>query len=125
MFVRVKTTPDSPRKSVQLVESVRDGKAVRQRVVRHIGIALDEDELVKLKDLAEVVKATLEADTQPQLFPPEDVAEQVIAARADQDDAPLKVDLKQLIETQRLVSGIHAVYGAVYESLGLDRLLPA
>lgn len=125
MFVRVKTTPNSPRKSVQLVESVRDGKAVRQKIVRHIGIALDEDELVRLKDLAAVVKAKLEADTQPQLFPPEDVAEQVLAARSRQDDAPLKVDLKQLIETQRLVSGIHAVYGAVYESLGLDRLLPA
>ncbi len=63
MFVRVKTTPNSPRKSVQLVESVRDGTAVRQRIVRHIGIALDEDELVRLKDLAEVVKAKLQADT--------------------------------------------------------------
>ena len=125
MFVRVKTTPNSPRKSVQLVESIRDGKTVRQKIVRHIGIAQDEDELVKLKDLAEVVKAKLHADTQPELFPPEDVAEQVIAARRRQDDAPLKVDLKQLKETQRIVSGIHAVYGAVYESLGLDRLLPA
>ena len=125
MFVRVKTTPNSPRKSVQLVESVRVGKAVRQRIVRHIGIALDEEELVKLNDLAAVVKAKLEADTQPQLFPPEDVAEQLIAARSRRDDAPLKVDLKQLIETQRLTSGIHAVYGAVYEALGLSRLLPA
>ena len=125
MFVRVKSTPNSPRKAVQLVESVRDGKTVRQRIVRHIGIAMDEDELVKLKDLAEVVKAKLAADTQPQLFLPEDVAEQIIAARGRQDEAPLKVDLKQLIETRRLVSGIHAVYGAVYEALGLPRLLPA
>ncbi|MYH68622.1 MAG: IS1634 family transposase [Gammaproteobacteria bacterium] len=125
MFVRVKTTPNSPRKAVQLVESVRAGKTVRQRIVRHIGIALDGDELVRLKDLAEVVKAKLAADTQPQLFPPEDVAEQLIAARSRRDDAPLKVDLKQLIETQRLTSGIHAVYGAVYEALGLSRLLPA
>ena len=125
MFVRVKTTPNSPRKSVQLVESIRTGDKVRQKIVRHIGIAMDEDELVRLKDLAAVVKAKLEADTQPGLFPPEDVAEQVIAAQRQQDEAPLKVDLKQLKETQRLVSGIHAVYGAVYESLGLDRLLPA
>ncbi len=125
MFVRVKTTPNSPRKSVQLVESVRDGTAVRQRIVRHIGIALDEDELVRLKDLAEVVKAKLQADTQPQLFPPEDVAEQLSAARARQDGSPLKVELKALRETQRLISGIHAVYGAVYDALGLPRLLPA
>ena len=61
MFVRVKTTPNSPRKAVQLVESVRAGHTVRQKIVRHIGIALDEDELVKLKDLAEVVKAKLQA----------------------------------------------------------------
>jgi len=125
MFVRVKTTPNSPRKSVQLVESVRDGTAVRQRIVRHIGIALDEDELVRLKDLAEVVKAKLQADTQPQLFLPEDVAEQLSAARARQDGSPLKVELKALRETQRLISGIHAVYGAVYDALGLPRLLPA
>ena len=125
MFVRVKTTPNSPRKSVQLVESIRTGKTVRQKIVRHIGIAMDAEELVRLKDLAEVVKAKLQAHTQPELFPPEDVAEQVIAARQRQDDAPVKVDLKQLRETQRIVSGIHAVYGAVYESLSLHRLLPA
>jgi transposase len=125
MFVRVKTTPNSPRNAVQLVESVRDGRKVKQRIVRHIGIATDEDELVRLKDLAEVVKASLEADTQPEMFPPEDVAEQVIAAQRQPDAGPLKVDLKQLRETRRLVSGIHAVYGAVYATLGLDRLLPA
>ena len=125
MFVRVKTTPNSPRQAVQLVESVRHGNTVRQKIVRHIGIAMDEAELVKLKDLAEVVKAKLQADTQPELFPPEDVAEQVIAARSRQDKTPLKVDLRQLRETQRIVSGIHDVYGAVYEALGLSRLLPA
>jgi hypothetical protein len=37
MFVRIKTTPNSPRRSVQLVEAVRDGGKVRQRIVRHIG----------------------------------------------------------------------------------------
>ena len=44
MFVRVKTNPDSPRKAVQLVESVR------RKIVRHIGTALDADELTRLKD---------------------------------------------------------------------------
>ena len=112
MFVRIKTTPNSPHESVQLVESVGAGKTARQKIVRHIGIALDENELVKLKDLVEVVKAKLEADTQPELFPPEGVAEQVIAAQQHQDEAPLNVNLKHLRETQRLINGIHAVYGA-------------
>ena len=67
MFVRVKSTPNSPRQSVQLVESYRhDGKA-RQRVVRHIGIATDELELQRLRDLGEYVKAKLEAESQPAL----------------------------------------------------------
>ena len=53
MFVRVKTTPNSPRKSVQLVEGVRLGGKVRQRIVRHVGVATDEAELVRLKELGE------------------------------------------------------------------------
>ena len=60
MFVRIKTTPNSPRRSVQLVEGVRDGGKVRQRIVRHIGVAMDEDELERLRQLGEYVKAKLE-----------------------------------------------------------------
>ena len=45
MFVRIKTTPDSPRRSVQLVEGVREGGKIRQRILRRIGVAMDEDEL--------------------------------------------------------------------------------
>ena len=41
MFIRVKTTPNSPRQSVQIVAGVRTGDKVRQRIVRHIGIAMD------------------------------------------------------------------------------------
>jgi len=81
MFVRIKSTPNSPRKSVQLVESFRhDGKA-RQRVVRHIGIANDDDELQRLPELGEYVKAKLEADAPPALFPAEDLAQPAIEAR--------------------------------------------
>ena len=124
MFVRVKSTPNSPRQSVQIVASVRDGQTVKQRIVRHIGIAMDDDELVRLKHLAEVVKAKLQAQTQPELFTPEATAQQVIAARPRTGPQAVKVDLKQLRETQRVVTGIHAVYGALYEELGLHRLLP-
>ena len=38
MFVRVKSTPNSPRRSVQVVESSRVGDRVSQRIVRHIGV---------------------------------------------------------------------------------------
>jgi len=49
MFVRVKSTPKSPRKSVQIVESYRVEGKVRQRIVKHIGVAQDDSELEKLK----------------------------------------------------------------------------
>ena len=61
MFVRVKQTPNSPRKSVQIVQSVRKGSAVRQKIVRHIGVAQDDDELEKLKLLAESIRLKIEA----------------------------------------------------------------
>ncbi len=45
MFLRVKTAPESGYKTVQLVESVRTGKAFSQRIVRRIGVARSDAEL--------------------------------------------------------------------------------
>jgi hypothetical protein len=59
MFVRVKETPNSPRKSVQIVQSYRVGDKVRQRIVRYVGIAHDDEELEKLKLLAQSIKIKL------------------------------------------------------------------
>ena len=125
MFVRIKTTPNSPRCSVQLVEGVRDGGKVRQRIVRHIGVAMDEDELERLRQLGEYVKAKLEDEHQPSLFAPEKIADQVIrVGRQGDGKEKLPVDLKQLEEEQRLITGVHEVYGEMYRLLGLNGLLP-
>ena len=70
MFVRVKETPNSPRKSVQIVQSYRVGDKVRQRIVRYVGIAHDDEELEKLKLLAESIKIKLEAGAQEMLISP-------------------------------------------------------
>ena len=126
MFVRVKSTPNSPRQSVQIVQSVRVGDKVKQKIVRYVGIAMDDDELVRLKDLAEVVKAKMEAQHQSSLFPPETVAKQMIeakAAKVQASQAALNVDLMQMVEEQRVVLGIHEVYGEVYRQLSFDTLL--
>ncbi|GFP22509.1 hypothetical protein HKBW3S06_01737, partial [Candidatus Hakubella thermalkaliphila] len=48
MFVRVKVTPNSPRKSVQIVASLRVGDKVRQKIVRYIGVAQNDEELEEL-----------------------------------------------------------------------------
>ena len=102
--------PNSPRGSVLLVEGVRDGGKVR-----HIGAAMDEDALERLRQLGESVKATLEDAHQPLLFAPEKIADQVIrVGRQGAGKQALPVDLKQLEEEQRLITGVHEVYGEMY-----------
>ncbi len=122
----MKTTPNSPRKSVQIVESVRSGDKVKQKIIRHVGIAADDSELAKLLDVAEYIKAKIEYEHTPTLWSPEETAEMAISARKDQlkfkNDKPINIDLKQLREEQRTIVGIHEVYGKIYEELGFDNL---
>lgn len=126
MYVRVKTTPNSPRKSVQIVQSVRKGKSVSQKIVRHVGIAFDETELEQLKLLAESIKIKLEAEEQQLLFTPEEMAhlknkqEKELPVEKEED---YKVDLRNLEEEQRLISGIHDIYGTLFEELGFTKVL--
>ena len=124
MFVRVKTTPNSPRKSVQIVASERVGETVRQRIVRYVGIAMDDEELVRMKELAEFIRITLEAESAPSLFKPDELARMAIEQRRKaelQPDAPLRVDLKKLREENRIIVGIHEIYGKLFDELGFER----
>ena len=75
MFIRIKATPNSPRRSVQICESRRTGNKVSQRIVRHVGVAMDGAEEKELLRLAEVIRAKLEAEQSESLpmFAPEDV----------------------------------------------------
>jgi len=122
MFVRIKSTPNSPRKSVQIVESVRDGNKIKQRIVRYIGIAMDDQELEQLKTLAEHIKAKIENEKQPSLFTAEKLAQISIDSKNRKDD-DLFVNLKELKEEQRAIVGIHEIYGSVYRELGFDSIL--
>jgi len=126
MFVRVKSTPFSPRQSVQIVASERIGDKVTQRIVRHVGIAMNDEELVKMKELAEFIKAGLEEQSAPALFRPDELARMTIEGRKKADlspDKPLRVDLKQLREENRVVVGIHEIYGQLFDELGFDRVV--
>ena len=126
MFVRVKSTPFSPRQSVQIVASERIGDKVTQRIVRHVGIAMNDEELVKMKELAEFIKAGLEEQSAPALFRPDELARMTIGGRKKADlspDKPLRVDLKQLREENRVVVGIHEIYGQLFDELGFDRVV--
>jgi len=124
MFVRTKTTPNSPRKSVQIVESYKLGNKIKQRIVRHVGIAIDEQEEKKLKELAEFMIAKMETKEEPLIFSPEELARiRVESKKIKEDERKYLVDMKELIEKKRVVNGIHDVYGKLYDEMGYDKLL--
>jgi len=122
MFVRIKTSPNSKGRSVQIVQSVRRGSSVVQKIVRHVGMAYDEDELKSLKDLAESIKVKLEAGGQQFLFKPEDI---VTLGKPQKIYGPkdYNVNLDDLFEEQRLVRGIHEAYGKLFYDLGYAKVI--
>ncbi|GFP37299.1 hypothetical protein HKBW3S44_00979, partial [Candidatus Hakubella thermalkaliphila] len=104
MFVRVKVTPNSPRKSVQIVASLRVGDKVRQKIVRYIGVAQNDEELEELKLLAESIKIQMEAGSQQLLMSPEKLARINLEAKAEKyASEDYQVDLRNLVEEQRIV----------------------
>jgi len=90
--------------------------------VRHIGVAKDEDELEKLKILAQSIKEKLEARGQEYLFKPEEVTSlKKPDILYESDD--YNVNLSNLIEEQRLVAGIHEAYGRLFDDLGYTKVI--
>ena len=120
MFVRIKTTPNSPKKAVQIVESVRVGATVKQKIIRHIGQALDDEELGLLKALAESILRKLETENQPCLFAPEELA---ASQKVLLTEEHALVHLTDLTEEQRVIDGIHDVYGALFDTFGFGDVI--
>lgn len=124
MFVRIKTSKNSPKKAVQIVESFRTGTKVKQRIVRHVGTAFDDSEVKKLREVAEFIKAKLETVAQPTLFTPETLTELAIAARNKEPNQEIQnVNITDLREEQRIILGIHEIYGKVFDELGFNNLV--
>ena len=143
MFVRVKTTPKSPRKTVQIVESKRVNGKVKQRIVQYIGVALDDNELEELKSLANSIKIKLELDEQLPLYSAKEIEKleeysnknkksktaNISTTPLNPQNTPTEdrdaynVNLLDVIEEDRVIKGIHDVYGKMYDELGFDKIL--
>lgn len=127
MFIRVKSTPNSPRKSVQICKNVRENGKVRQKVVRHVGIAENEIHLLELKNIAKMIKLQiLEDEKGPFLIDKNDFlssetsnplvenSQNSEVISLSDDTPPLFVDLHNMREKQRIVEGFHEVFGKLY-----------
>ena len=142
MYIRVTSTPNSPRKSVKIVEGIRHGLKVKQVMVHHVGVASNEAEIEKLKTLgreliADELLRRAQSSNQIELFGNENVAEIAknielasIRKRGRKPKATLQdirsgdvLSLSDLVETKRVVEGIHEVAGSVYDKFGFDCFL--
>ncbi len=131
MFVRVKSTPNSPRKSIQICENYRVKDKVKQKIVHHVGIAVDDWQEEKLKNYAAeiITKITLqrsESTPQRSLLPltEEDLSEETHKKpgrkrqKRIEDILPAsEVKLSEVVETDRIVEGVHEIAGHVFDDL--------
>jgi len=133
MYIRTKKTPNSPRQSIQIVEGYRDSLGnVKQRIVRHLGVFVDEIEKVKLvalaQDLITKIKAEREeASGQMSLLPDnfDSVKKGRPAKKQLEDIIPVsEVKLSDIVEIKRVVEGVHQVGGYVYDQMNFNQLLP-
>ena len=128
MFVRFKTTPNSPRKSVQIVENYRDKAGIsKQRIVHYVGIARDEDELEKLKNYGEELILKIRAEREgPTLFddlPVSHARGRPKTKRIEDILPPDQVHLDEVVEEKRLIEGVHEIAGQLYDDLGFNQIL--
>jgi len=126
MFVRTKFDADRNRTRVQIVQSVRDGQKVRQRIVRHVGIATSDLQLDSLRQLARVIMEEIRQSASPQqeLIAPKQYADLLEQGKRERPGR-LGVDLGECREESRLSVGVREVFGALYTHLGWDRVLGA
>lgn len=135
MFVRTKSTPNSPRKTIQIVESVRDGLKVRQKIVCYIGVAHDEKEIEQLKALAHEKVAQLKQEAKLKSASSDDPKSAEMLSLSERGRGrPPKKEINQIVsanqvtldlieEEQRVIEGIHDIGSVVYKQLGYESLL--
>ncbi len=128
MFVRIKSkSKDKYNKSVQLVESSRVNGKVVQTIVKHIGVAYNDEQLDELRLLAKSIQITLENVDKESLFKPEELLQDLtledIYDQSIYNDEDYNVDIRNLEEESRVITGIHDIYGKLYDELKVGSII--
>ena len=128
MFIRVKdkSTKEKYKKSVQIVHSFREKGKVRQKIVKHIGVATSDEHLKELKLLARTIQIQLENEDLS-LFTPEELQKDLDKNHCEHKEIQYSnedynVDIRSLEEESRVISGIHDVYGKLFDELNLKSI---
>jgi len=122
MFIRTRKR-DNGKVTILIVETVRTGGKVCQKTVRTVATVF-ADEVDRFTELAEHIKSEMEVERVPGLFPVQTLADMVISSRNRSigDDSPLPVNLRSIREESRIVTGIHDIYGSLYDTTGFNRV---
>ena len=128
MFIRTKPIAKSSRKRVQICVCKRIGDKVKQKVIRHVGIADNDSHLEELKKLAEVLRKKMLKELRgPTLFDLDEYIDN--SSRPTKNKQSLKpkqqtmVPVESLREEQRVVDGFHDVFGTLFNQLGFNAIL--
>ena len=101
MYVRLKTSKKSKNSTLQIVEGIRKGKKVKQRVVASLGVVADQNNLKKLLKLAESLVRKIEEQGLP---------------------VPPKVELNKLFHTMTVYDGFGIVVNKLMELTGFSKI---
>jgi transposase len=101
MYIRLKSSKHSKNPSLQIVEGIREGKKVRQRVVASLGVVSDKKNLQRLLQMAENLIQKLK--------------EQGLSI-------PSKVEVGKLIHTNTIYDGFATVVGKLMDLTGFSEI---
>jgi len=155
MFIRTKSKPSKSNpfnKSVQIVENFRTGTKVKQKIIKHMGVAYNDEQLTDLQNLAKLYLNELKESISPSLFSADDqqsLKENNNTTNADTNtnastdtnpnpntntnksntnkthpytDEDYQLDIRTLTEQGRVIRGIHDIYGKLFDQLQLPNL---
>lgn len=122
MFVRTKNR-ENGKVTISIVENVRTNGKVHQKTVRTVATVF-ADEVSRFLEIAQHIKTEMEKSRLPKLFPTQTLAEMVSNSRkrTTTDDSPLPVNLRTIREESRIVTGIHDIYGSLYDKIGFSQV---
>ena len=117
MFARKKRNNSNPHIYVQLVENWRDEESkTRQRVVKHIGTAINEEQLEQLMKVADKVKLMYED------YEEEKDIDLFIKREVDRIHGS-GTDILNCQPIKKVTYGVHDIYGKIFDDIGLGTLI--
>ena len=124
MYIRTKTSKNSPRQTVQIVESfINDKGQPRQRIVQHLGVAFDDEQLRSLCSMAEKLIPELELRAKEEkLFKTGQLSLYEFAPDAyEQEISEDRIaNVKAMLKHEDVLEGPFEVWGEVFDKLGID-----